>query len=416
MKKILEFLILTTFTLVLVVFPISKISAESPELNMTLFSEQLNGSTGKVAWVITFTSTGISEGTHINITLSESGKIIETKSVTTDKEGKGTYYTENTLNPSTKYNIVAVVKNPALTAFLERTIPATATDNQNLPTVKFTPVKDNAINVDTQKSNSSNDTHKYTLLAPFAGFTEAPENVGDYLNKIFIIAIGLCSALAVLMIIIAGVQYMGEESIFTKVNAKKQIQNALFGLLIALSAYALLNTIDPRLLGKGGVNIRAVTGEIDLEVHGDDPHSPINGKYCNGKYSAKSPWQSDAKEREKVEKVGITVNKSNCTEVGQSNCTSLAGLNTSSVINLKKTCPSCEIIITGGTECWLHSQKTQHLPGNSIVDLSTTSSLISYIEKNNTSTKVKNTSFVTFVKNGAKFMREPNNHYHIINW
>ncbi len=104
-----------------------------------------------------------------------------------------------------------------------------------------------ALNV-TPQQNVVTDLDKYRLLAPFAGFTEAPEQVGDYLNKIFILAIGLCVALAVLMMIIAGVQYMGEESIFGKVNAKGQIKNALLGLLIALSAYALLNTIDPRLL------------------------------------------------------------------------------------------------------------------------------------------------------------------------
>ena len=230
------------------------------------------------------------------------------------------------------------------------------------------------------------------------------------------IGIGLCGALAVLMMILAGIQYMGEESIFEKSKWRESFKNAIFGLLIALSAYALLNTIDPRLLGGEGLSIRAVTAEIDLEVHGDDPHSPVNGKYCNGKYDAKSPWPSDTKERDLVKKAGITINKDNCTEVGQSNCTSLAGLNTSSVINLKKACPNCDIVITGGTECWLHSQKTQHLPGNSIVDLSTTTSLVSYIEKDNTGTKVKNTSFVTFVKNSAKFMREPNNHYHVINW
>ena len=228
-----------------------------------------------------------------------------------------------------------------------------------------------AISVNLQEGTApkSSNSLEYKMLAPFAGFTEAPKNIGEYLNKVFVIAIGLCAALAVLMMIIAGVKYMGEESLFGKVNAKEQIKNALLGLLIALSAYALLNTIDPRLLGKGGVSINSVTLEIDPEIHGDKPHSPVDGKYCNGRYSANSDWGSDSKERELVKKAGITINKENCTKVGQPNCTSLTGLNTASVINLKKTCPDCEIVITGGTECWLHSPKTQHLPGNSIVDL-----------------------------------------------
>lgn len=268
MKKVFKFLVLTIFALMVAISPLSKISAENPTLNMSLFAEQFNGKTGKVAWVINFSSTGIPAGTNVNVSLYESGKIIETTNTILDKDGKGTYYTQSVLNPSTKYNIIAVVKNPGLTASLERTIPSEATNNQDLPSTDATTIKDNVVNVDTLKSKSG-DTYKYKLLAPFAGFKEAPENIGDYLNKIFIIAIALCGALAVVMIIIAGVQYMGEESFTSKGNAKKRIQDALYGLLIALGAYALLNTIDPRLLGKQGLTIKAVSLEIDPEVESE---------------------------------------------------------------------------------------------------------------------------------------------------
>lgn len=283
-------------------------------------------------------------------------------------------------------------------------------------TYYFQNTDNGTIQVNPRAAKSKPSWEKYTLLAPFAGFEEAPDNVGDYLNKIFIIGIALCGALAVVMLIISGIQYMGEESIFGKSKWREQMKNALYGLLIALSAYALLNTIDPRLLGGGGVNIRAVTIEVDPEVHGDTPHSAVNGKYCNGKYAANSDWPSDATERSLLQKAGITINKINCTKVGQTNCTSLSGLNTASVINLKKTCPSCEIVITGGTECWLHSPSTLHLPGNSIVDLRTTTSLISYVESDNTQAQTKGMNYPVFIKNNTKFMKEPNGHYHIINW
>lgn len=118
----------------------------------------------------------------------------------------------------------------------------------------------------TPKEKNRASWEKYTLLAPFAGFEEAPDNIGDYLNKIFVIGIALCGALAVVMLIIAGIQYMGEESISGKSAWRERMKNALYGLLIALSAYALLNTIDPRLLGGGGVNIRAVEIKIDPET------------------------------------------------------------------------------------------------------------------------------------------------------
>jgi len=103
----------------------------------------------------------------------------------------------------------------------------------------------------------------YTLLAPIGEFKEAPKNIGDYFNTIFKIVIGLCGALAVVMIVIGGVQYMGDESIFGKTEAKSKITSAIFGLIIALGSYALLNTINPDLLGGKGVKINTVSAEIE---------------------------------------------------------------------------------------------------------------------------------------------------------
>jgi hypothetical protein len=106
---------------------------------------------------------------------------------------------------------------------------------------------------------------EYNLLAPIGTLTQAPKNIGEYFNIIFKIAIGLCAVLAVIMIVIGGVQYMGDESIFGKTEAKKSITSAILGLIIALGSYALLNTINPDLLGRGGVNIGQVSAGIEEE-------------------------------------------------------------------------------------------------------------------------------------------------------
>ncbi|MES2930613.1 MAG: D-alanyl-D-alanine carboxypeptidase family protein [Patescibacteria group bacterium] len=124
----------------------------------------------------------------------------------------------------------------------------------------------------------------YNLLAPIGNFTSVndtgtcpidaslPNGVGCYLNTIFTIAIGLCAALAVIMIIISSVQYMGDESVFGKTEAKGKILSAILGLLIALGAYAILNTISPELTGSNGVSISQVNLEIDGEpMIADDP-------------------------------------------------------------------------------------------------------------------------------------------------
>jgi hypothetical protein len=65
------------------------------------------------------------------------------------------------------------------------------------------------------------------------------------------------------MIVIGGVQYMGDESIFGKTEAKSKIFSAVLGLIIALGSYALLNTINPDLLGKKGLKIETVSVELN---------------------------------------------------------------------------------------------------------------------------------------------------------
>lgn len=120
-------------------------------------------------------------------------------------------------------------------------------------------------NITPEDNKGSDDT--YNLLAPIPGLEEAANtnDIGKYFNTIFLIAIGLCGALAVIMIVIGGIQYMGDESIFGKTEAKSRIKMAILGLIIALAAYALLNTINPDLLGGGGLNIKQVTADIEEE-------------------------------------------------------------------------------------------------------------------------------------------------------
>ena len=285
-----------------------------------------------------------------------------------------------------------------------------------------------AVGVDAKIDVAKNNT-VYKMLVPIPGITcmdTNPDkalrnplcignNIGEYLNVIFKLAIGISAALAVIMLIINGITYMGDESIFKKTEAKSKMFSAVFGLLIALASWALLNTINPLLTGAGGLKISAAVVQVDPEVHGDSPHQAVNGKFCNGLYQTGASWGSDVVERQKVAAVGITVKNPNCATVGQSNCTSLAGLDTSGVIALKAKCPACDLIITGGTECWLHSNKTMHIPGKPIVDLRLTPSLVSYVDEKNTKVESKGMNFPVFVKALTKFMNETD-HYHIISW
>ncbi len=86
----------------------------------------------------------------------------------------------------------------------------------------------------------------YTLLAPLAGLTTV--TLTQYLEGMVRIVIGLAGILAVIMIVICGIQMIGSPSVSQKSAAKECIWNAIFGLLLAISSWVILNTINEQLL------------------------------------------------------------------------------------------------------------------------------------------------------------------------
>lgn len=126
------------------------------------------------------------------------------------------------------------------------------------------PTVTNVYEISPKVGGDINFNETYKLLAPIGEFDKIETNdIWVYFNKFLSIAIGLAGALAVIMIIIGGVEWMGNDSIFGKTKAKERITSAILGLLIALGSYALLNTINPDLVGRRGLNIDQVS--ISLE-------------------------------------------------------------------------------------------------------------------------------------------------------
>ena len=304
--------------------------------------------------------------------------------------------------------------------------PPVITPPSTPPPPVITPPSTPPINVGSM--NIVKNSTLYKMLAPLPGITCMDwsgtdqtcigNDIGKYLNILFKLGIGISIFLAVVMIIINGIKYMGDESVFGKTGAKEGIFSAILGLLIALCAWALLNTINPYLTGAGGVTVSAATIQLDPLIHGDNPQTPqAGGKVCGtpGKYTVGDAWADDSSIRSSITSAGITINRNNCKNVGEQNCTSVTGLNASGLIALKNKCNGCSLMITGATECWLHSTNTSHLPGGSTVDLSFTSAgLTSYIETGITPVQ-SNMGFPVYTKNGTKFMKEKD-HYHIISW
>ena len=104
--------------------------------------------------------------------------------------------------------------------------------------------------------NSTNSSG-YNLLAPLpnpeggelSNIDVSGDNaLGQYLNIIIKLAIGLAAVLAVVMIVMGGIQYMTTELVSGKEDGKRRITNAVLGLLVALGAWLILFTINPDLL------------------------------------------------------------------------------------------------------------------------------------------------------------------------
>ena len=73
-------------------------------------------------------------------------------------------------------------------------------------------------------------------------------NFNEYINAIYALAISLAALLAVIKIIIAGVKWMMTDIVTSKMDAKKDIQGALLGLLVILAAVLVLTVINPDII------------------------------------------------------------------------------------------------------------------------------------------------------------------------
>lgn len=90
----------------------------------------------------------------------------------------------------------------------------------------------------------------YKLLAPLPGVETTPgiTTAGPYIKGIFTLMIAIAGALAVLAIIFGGIKYMSTDAFGGKSEAKTTIEHAIWGLLLAMSAWLILFTVNPNLV------------------------------------------------------------------------------------------------------------------------------------------------------------------------
>lgn len=98
------------------------------------------------------------------------------------------------------------------------------------------------------------------------GGPDGKQNIlGTYVNTMLRIFIGICAVLAMIMIILGGLEYMTSEVISSKEAGKEKITGAVLGLMLALGSWALLNTINPKLLDTGTESLKNVTVEVSID-------------------------------------------------------------------------------------------------------------------------------------------------------
>ncbi|MBI2065750.1 MAG: TrbC/VirB2 family protein [Candidatus Zambryskibacteria bacterium] len=252
----------------------------------------------------------------------------------------------------------------------------------------------------------------YELLAPIplSGLDQPLDTTtkaGPYIAGIFTLIIAIAGGLAVLRIIFGGIKYMSTDAFGEKSEAKNIIETAIWGLLLAMSAWLILYTINPKLVN------------FDFSIPVQPLPSPIIGP------SAGQPWPDDSATRSALEGSGIVFNKNNCVSIGDTECTSVYNLNSSTVSelqSLKQNC-NCTLIITGGTEYWIHGNRsteidqnpTQHKPGGSVVDLDINTNFTNYLRTQGARTQTyvcSNVGSEKYNLNGAIYVNEVT-HWHV---
>lgn len=258
---------------------------------------------------------------------------------------------------------------------------------------------------------------EYTLLEPGVyndQFTtiDSKTSFSDYLNLVFKVGIGIAAGLAVIQIVIGGIQYMASESPFKLGDAKSKIQGAILGLILALGIYIFLYTINPDLVS---LNLNVVKTAPSMT---GGAQSVVSGPVGSAQNQEK--LADILRDEQKIRDLllpEIGVNKKPCQTYGQQNCTNVGLLPTRVVTQLKKLADSCGcvVVVSGGTEWWLHKTHSPYYP---IVDILKNPALNSWVKSTDTSNVGITTKkiYTRSISNGggsAHFYDEDAVHYHV---
>ncbi len=113
---------------------------------------------------------------------------------------------------------------------------------------------------------AADDGIKLKLQIPIPGLAQeitiSGDTLGQYISAVYKFFVGALAIIAVVMIMIGGFQWLMAAGSSEKVSrAKETISGAIFGLILALTSYSLLYTINPNLVQFSSLTVEPITTE-----------------------------------------------------------------------------------------------------------------------------------------------------------
>jgi len=96
------------------------------------------------------------------------------------------------------------------------------------------------------------EAFQYHLMVPLPtseGTVSTTTGIVDYIKTLYLFAMGIAGVIAMGLIVFAGFQWLTSAGSYSTISkARNRMSNAIFGLVILLGSYLLLNTINPALV------------------------------------------------------------------------------------------------------------------------------------------------------------------------
>lgn len=108
-------------------------------------------------------------------------------------------------------------------------------------------------------------TPELTIPGLLSGtWTISPTTIAEYIRVIFVTFVWAVGILATVMVVYGGIRWVAAAGNPGRINdARSIINNALIGVLIALSSLVLLNIINPNLTSFQGINLKTIDKELE---------------------------------------------------------------------------------------------------------------------------------------------------------